>query len=394
MTKQRMCTAMCSLIVVSSLVTFATQAQERAASQADCFNTEPGVDVCVICLEELKSDVDTMPCGHQFHSPCKAKFLSRLYLQCPCCRDPSVAQEVIVDHIRNLCDGSQKAQANAAGILANLAVDDDNQNVIRAEGGIKALISVLREGSQIVQVHAARALANLALHSQNRGLIFEEVGIPALLREGSQEARATAAHALFAVLACGNTQNQGSFSAIDDGSSQNQGFNHIQALMQALNEANASHAFADRAPNSENHDVIREVNQGLVKVLHEGSQEAQADSAHALVRLADMCQNPDVIPDVTRDLLMILSDGRAEAKSRASSALQVLMKVLREGSEQFQVRRSQSPVTGVELFAQNTTNVIALSTPVLLALLTCSGIAVTLLNVWRNSLGTYELLVD
>ena len=49
----------------------------------------------------------------------------------------------------------------AAGALGNLAENIKSRRVIWQEGGIKALMMVVREGSQEAQVQAAHALTNL-----------------------------------------------------------------------------------------------------------------------------------------------------------------------------------------------------------------------------------------
>ena len=51
--------------------------------------------------------------------------------------------------------GSPQAQAVAVGALKILADDYQNQDRIREEGGIQALIKVLRESSQEAQTHDA-----------------------------------------------------------------------------------------------------------------------------------------------------------------------------------------------------------------------------------------------
>merc|ERR1719387_739337 len=55
-----------------------------------------------------------------------------------------------------------------------------NQKVIREEGGIQALIKLLREGSQNACKPAASALGNLAMNSANQNAICSAGGIKAL----------------------------------------------------------------------------------------------------------------------------------------------------------------------------------------------------------------------
>ena len=52
----------------------------------------------------------------------------------------------------------RQVQAYAADALGELGRYDQNSDVIRREGGIQALIAVLRDGSPEVQEQAARAL--------------------------------------------------------------------------------------------------------------------------------------------------------------------------------------------------------------------------------------------
>ena len=67
-----------------------------------------------------------------------------------------------------MIEGSPEAQTHAAATVWNLAVNNQNEDVIREEGGVQALIKVLLEGSQEAQANAAGALRNLAMSKQNK----------------------------------------------------------------------------------------------------------------------------------------------------------------------------------------------------------------------------------
>ena len=64
--------------------------------------------------------------------------------------------------IKLLHEDSEEAQLYAAGALGILALNSQNQDVIRKEGGIHPLVKVLREGSREAWQEAAGALEVLA----------------------------------------------------------------------------------------------------------------------------------------------------------------------------------------------------------------------------------------
>ena len=74
---------------------------------------------------------------------------------------------------------------------------DQNQDVIREEKGIQALVEVLRQGGHQAMQETAGAFLNLATNNkQNQDVIREEGGIQPLmkvLRTGTQEAQQEAA---------------------------------------------------------------------------------------------------------------------------------------------------------------------------------------------------------
>merc|ERR1711871_202462 len=91
----------------------------------DSADSKNEVDACALCLEELRGDVKRLPCGHQFHSECKAELFTWGHYLCPICRSPWL-REVIISHIRTLRQGSHVAWAEAAAALRNLAEIDEN----------------------------------------------------------------------------------------------------------------------------------------------------------------------------------------------------------------------------------------------------------------------------
>merc|ERR1712025_372588 len=78
------------------------------------------------------------------------------------------------EHIR---DGREKAQEDVAAALQNLALNSENEDVIREQGGIPPLIEVLRDGSLQAQAKAAGALSNLATNQKNQDVIRNAGGI-------------------------------------------------------------------------------------------------------------------------------------------------------------------------------------------------------------------------
>ena len=125
--------------------------------------------------------------------------------------------------VRALGEGDDAARAAAAGVLRNLAYNDDANRVLIAEaGGIPPLVELLRDGSTEarlwaptlgvygVSVAPAMALYQLALNNKaNKVAIAEAGGIPLLvelLRDGSADAKFEAARAL-RILARNNDAN-------------------------------------------------------------------------------------------------------------------------------------------------------------------------------------------
>lgn len=51
-------------------------------------NELPLIDIpdCIVCLDELKSRICVIPCGHAFHLECITKFISQSRSSCPTCR--------------------------------------------------------------------------------------------------------------------------------------------------------------------------------------------------------------------------------------------------------------------------------------------------------------------
>merc|ERR1719183_1205957 len=106
--------------------------------------------------------------------------------------------------IKVLFEGSQQAQAYAAGALGFLTENRENKHAIRQEEGmmvriIQVLINALREEGQGAQADAGASLLILARSGQHQNMIREQGGIQHLievLREGSREAQAVAAGVL------------------------------------------------------------------------------------------------------------------------------------------------------------------------------------------------------
>lgn len=381
------------------------------------------VDACSICMDKLLGDVDGLPCGHQLHGNCKVELIARGYRQCPLCRAP-LDRMKIIEEIRKLQTGSQEAQVHAADALMNLAENSQNQDVIREEGGIQALIMVLRVGSQLGQAFSAATLRNLAENGKNQDVIREEGGIHPLimiLREGSQETQVYAADALKNL--AWNKQNQNAIR-------QEGGIHPLVDVLRNGNwegQACAAAALGVLAGNSEEKDAIRDEGgiQPLIKVLREGSQEAQVYAAWALGNLAGNHQNQDVIREEggIQALIDVLGEGSQEAQAAAralhnlamnsknqaviqaaAAELKGQLQENQSGDLDQKSRQASGPRTSgaflewnadtqpisVRLFIQTYTAVIGIVAIVLISLFVCSGVAFFKLHYRRGAWGKGE----
>lgn len=266
------------------------QSASAGATQVDSPETEVGA--CAICLDQLLEDVDTLPCSHQFHGRCKAELLAWGHWYCPVCR-ASLGERDIKTLINMLCMESKEVQAEAARALASLAEKSfQNQDVIREDGGIQALLRVLREGSQQAQTHAADALWCLAQNAKNLDVMCQGGSIQALLRvltEGCREAQAGTA-AVLQHLAENSPQRDMIIQAI------------IKVLQDGGQEAQARAARVLRSLAESgqygNHVLIRERGiQALNEVLRKGSHAGRAEAAAVLRNLAVNMQNHDMMRD-------------------------------------------------------------------------------------------------
>jgi len=106
---------------------------------------------------------------------------------------------------------SPAVQANAAGVLMNLALTKENKDRLTQAGAIPPLVAFLVEGSDECQANAAAALLNLSFKNPKGQLAISHAGaiepLVHLLTEGKQDTQANAAAALLN-LALGSVQNK------------------------------------------------------------------------------------------------------------------------------------------------------------------------------------------
>lgn len=112
-----------------------------------------------------------------------------------------------------LRERSSDAQCCAAAVLSDLAQDSETREVIRDGGGIPSLVQVLCEGSEQAQEYAAGTLDLLALQSSSRDAICQEQVIQPLIKllrtNGSYMGQASAA-GLLENMATRRTEKQSS----------------------------------------------------------------------------------------------------------------------------------------------------------------------------------------
>ncbi|GMI80591.1 Arabidopsis thaliana KINESIN Ungrouped clade, gene A, ARMADILLO REPEAT-CONTAINING KINESIN 1 [Hibiscus trionum] len=89
--------------------------------------------------------------------------------------------------IQLLTSEDSDVQIHAVKVIANLAAEDVNQETIVEEGGLDALLSMLRssQNATILRV-ASGAIANLAMNEMNQGLIVSKGGAQLLAKTASE----------------------------------------------------------------------------------------------------------------------------------------------------------------------------------------------------------------
>merc|ERR1712196_69020 len=86
-----------------------------------------------------------------------------------------------------LRDGTPEAQEKAAGALSNLACNVENQVRIAAEGGIVALLALLRDGTPEAKEQAAGALCHLADEYDEIQVQITEEGLDIICEADEEE---------------------------------------------------------------------------------------------------------------------------------------------------------------------------------------------------------------
>lgn len=99
-----------------------------------------------------------------------------------------ICEEVGLQKILQLLTSEDSdIQTHAVKVVANLAAEDINQKRIVEEGGLDALLMLLRssENTTILRV-ASGAVANLAMNEMNQGLIMDKGGVQLLAKTASK----------------------------------------------------------------------------------------------------------------------------------------------------------------------------------------------------------------
>ncbi|WCJ19273.1 Kinesin-like protein KIN-UC [Euphorbia peplus] len=99
-----------------------------------------------------------------------------------------ICEEVGLQKILQLVTSEDSSvQIHAVKVIANLAAEDDNQEKIVEEGGLNALLTLLKssENATILRV-ASGAIANLAMNELNQGLIMSKGGADLLAKLASK----------------------------------------------------------------------------------------------------------------------------------------------------------------------------------------------------------------
>lgn len=99
-----------------------------------------------------------------------------------------ICEEVGLQKIIQLLNSEDSdVQIHAVKVIANLAAEDVNQEKIVEEGGLDALLAMLRssQNATILRV-AAGAIANLAMNEMNQGLIMSRGGAQLLAKTASK----------------------------------------------------------------------------------------------------------------------------------------------------------------------------------------------------------------
>jgi len=188
--------------------------------------------------------------------------------------------QVLIDVLHR---GTNDSQSKAAAAIAMLTVNEENCNVILANGGMKALFKIMCESSaELATAAAAGSLRNLAMIGQTQGnLIRSDIQVfISVLRDGGQHMEAAAA-ALWNL-----SQNRENQAVIREEGG-------IQPLIKLLNDSTASSLSEEAAAGSlrslaedeSNRKVIRHEGGvgSLMKVLHgSASAEARAEAQAAL----------------------------------------------------------------------------------------------------------------
>ena len=285
--------------------------------------------------------------------------------------------DFIVTTIKDLRDDTTETQAAiAADYLDSLATSSQNEDAIREEGGIQALIHVLQGGNNKAQASAASALWHLAESSSNRGVICEAGGIEALIRllwDGDEDCQERASNvlqtlladnhygnvicegggieALINVLQCGSDEACTTATVIfgslavashekadvfndmrgtlpETGGSRHELNKIIEALANLLfagcltSQKRAAKVFSALAENSENaHFICQEGGIALIKMLNGKNPEAEATATDVLRHLPWSTQNQDVIRKAIQSLIDVLKGGSQAAQANAADVI-------------------------------------------------------------------------
>ncbi|CAL1142550.1 unnamed protein product, partial [Cladocopium goreaui] len=224
-------------------------------------------------------------------------------------------------------EASDREKEEAAKILANLAVNDENKAAIAAAGGIPPLVALVTRGSDSAKKYAARALGNLASNNdQNKAAIAAAGGIPplvALVTSGNDSAKEYAAAALGNLAT--NDQNKAAIAAAG-------GIPPLVALVTSGSDSakqDAARALGKLATRIDQNKATIAAAGGippLVALVTSGSDSAKQDAARALANLATNDQNEAAIVAAggIPPLVALVTSGSDSAKQDAARALRNL----------------------------------------------------------------------
>ena len=219
---------------------------------------------------------------------------------------------------------------DAAGALWSLSMDNTNQELIEQAGGIPKLCDLLKYGTANIaaQETATGAIHRLASNANNRNVIADSDGINLLipLFDGGSVETKEHVHAALLALTRDNPPNQflvgqGLVNMLASGpeDAQEAQSAHLQSRVRA--QTHATHVLYVMSLDRGNRDAFSRIGSvvQLVRQLKSGSEEAQSLASEALTNIARM--SADLRIQVTGQLVTLLSSTNADVRQRAGTTL-------------------------------------------------------------------------